>query len=113
MKNVILIFLTLSLVGILSGEMAVNDIDNGLVISYENYGLSDQQQELTKIFAIPSESVNITVNSCEVKTLNEAGMVLETRTINGSNKVELMEDFIMRDLRGHTIRIKLSSRTAF
>jgi len=111
LKKIIVMVLLISLIAVLSGELSISRTSNGFLLNYENENLADSEQEITKVIALPSESVEITVRSCEVKTVTEDGQILGSRSISGSDKVELVEDFVMRELYGHIVRIKLNEET--
>jgi len=80
LRKIIGIILLVSLVTLLSGELAISATSNGFLVNYENTDLADSQQEITRVIALPSESVEITVRSCEVKTVNEDGQIIGSRS---------------------------------
>jgi peptidase C25-like protein/flagellar hook capping protein FlgD len=110
-KRTVILLLIVLTISLLSGELTMNSSNDGLHLSYKNDDLLNCEENLTSIVALPSESVEIEIINCEVISLSSSGEILETRNSAGDGKVEVIDNFVMRELYGHTLKINLKDET--
>lgn len=106
MKNIFIVILTL----ITCSAFAYMNIENdnsGMLINYSNDNHEASLDFISKVVALPAESVDISVIQCEVAEYDSNGEFVSIQTLRNSNNVQLVRSFVMRELYAHEIKIDL------
>ncbi len=90
-------------------EFQFQTINDKVIINFENEnpGINQQKIEIDKVIAVPSDNVEIVINNCEVSLYSKDGKFIKDEFVTGSNRVQLVKNFVMRELNAHQIKIKL------
>ncbi|MEA2095671.1 MAG: C25 family cysteine peptidase [Candidatus Cloacimonadota bacterium] len=111
MKKFLLLMLLLFTVHSLFGILNYQRSEDGLRITFVNDENILEQNDLEKIIALPSRSVEVFINECEIAEFSEDGKLLRTHSVNGDDYIELQQSFVMRDLYAHQIKISKTKKT--
>ncbi len=98
-------------VSILFGMVEYQETSNGVRVTFVNDSTDLKQNNLEQIIALPSKSINIRVNSCEIAEYTNDGELLRTSTENGEEFIELQRSFVMRNLYAHQLVISKTKKT--
>jgi len=90
-------------------EFQFEKINDKVILHFENKNpiLNQEKKEIEKIIAVPSDKVEIVINNCEVSLYSKDGKFIRNEVVTGSNRVQLVKNFVMRELNAHHIKIKL------
>ena len=111
MKKLFLLIVLLFIVHTLFGMLEYQRSDDGLRITFVNDENKFEQSDLEQIIALPSRSIDIIVNECEIAEYSGAGELLRTYSSDGEDFIELQESFVMRDLYAHKFIINKTKKT--
>ncbi len=111
MKKFLLLMLLLFTAHSLFAVLEYQISGDGLGITFINDDKSLEQSDLNKIIALPSMSVEIMINGCEIAEYSDNGELLRTHSIGGEDYIELQKSFVMRDLYAHQIKINKTKKT--
>lgn len=109
MKKII----TLSLFLLISTSMILANLSyenrgKELFVEFENDDNKLSQESISKIFALPSRSVEIEATFCEIEVYSNDGDLIRNEIIDGRSKIEIVRSFVMRELYAHQINIKIT-----
>ena len=109
MKKII----TLSLFLLISTSMILANLSyenrgKDILVEFENDDIKLNQESISKIFALPSRSVEIEATFCEIEVYSNDGDLIRNEIIDGRNKVEIIRSFVMRELFAHQLNIKIT-----
>ncbi|MBT6994313.1 MAG: hypothetical protein HN952_05075, partial [Candidatus Cloacimonetes bacterium] len=106
MKKIIIILSLFSV--LLFAETVFENTSDGILLKFSNLGKNEKS--ITKIVALPSKNVKITINYCEVATFSQDGKFIENKVVRGEEYAKLTNSFVMRELFGHQIELNLSEK---
>lgn len=110
MKKFLLLIVLLITVHALFGITEYQRSDDGLRITFVNEENNFEQSDIEQIIALPSKSIDIIVNECEIAEYSDAGELIRTLSTGGQNYIELQKSFVMRDLYAHQFKISKTKK---
>ncbi|MBL7108277.1 MAG: hypothetical protein ISS38_03170, partial [Candidatus Cloacimonetes bacterium] len=110
-KNFTLLAILIFSVSFANQIFQFENVDNKILGHFENENIQAHQtkNKITKIIAIPAKNVKIEIHNCEISIFKKDGEFIQNTFVNGEKFVRAENSFVMRELFGHKISIKLFS----
>ncbi|MDP8201457.1 MAG: C25 family cysteine peptidase [Candidatus Tenebribacter burtonii] len=111
MKRFLLLTLLLFTVYSLFGILEYQRSGDGLRITFINDDNTMEQNNIKTVIALPSRSIDIIVNECEIAEYSDDEELLRTISRGGEDYIELQNSFVMRDFYAHQFTISKTKNT--
>ena len=104
MKKIIILsmFLLIS-TSLIFASLSYENRGKEILVEFENDDIKLNQESISKIFALPSQSVEIEATFCEMAVFSNDGDLIRNEIIDGRSKIEIARSFVMRELYAHQI----------
>ena len=90
MKKTVLLITFLSFVLLLSAGVRIDSNDDRVQISIRDNG-DLKEEKISRLVALPSRSAVLHVTHCEIDVLNNDGTILESKSVNGNDYVNIVQ----------------------
>ena len=107
-KNITLTLFLILTASMIFASVSFENRGKEILVEYENDDIKLNEESVSKIFALPSRSVEIEATFCEVEVYSNDGNLIRNEVIDGSSRIEVNRSFVMRELFAHQIDIKMN-----
>jgi len=104
-KKFLLLIVLLTTVYSLFGNFEYQRIPDGMKLTFNNDENTFEQSKIDKVIALPSKSVELVINNCEIEEFTKNGEFIRSRSDSGETFISLNKSFVMRDLYAHQFQI--------